>query len=296
VLKFELEGFSPIEARVPVTTDADVQVLQKLLLAPHAETVDVVGHAPSLPPPPIPLPPPPPDPIPLPVPVHDRDSICGPAKPEGPIESFGRVRSHRDAGRGLYAKGDVLTIEGGTNSGLELNANYVVRRTYRTDGARQATLEHSAGLLQVVELGERESLAVVIYACDPFMTGDMLAAFRPEPSRTPEPLGVPAFDDAAKILFADVGQLMGMSRRLMVIDRGLTSDIRVGQTLTIFRVEKKREPMVVGIAVVVAVRTDSATIRIDRAIDEISFGDWAAPQRYPRTVAGGSRAAPPQNR
>ena len=35
---------------------------------------------------------------------------------------------------------------------------------------------------------------------------------------------------------------------------------------------------VIGDAVVVAVRIDSATIRIDRVNDAISPGDWAAPQ------------------
>ena len=40
-----------------------------------------------------------------------------------------------------------------------------------------------------------------------------------------------------------------------------------------------REPSVVGDAVVVAVRDDSATIRVDHVTDAVFFGDWAAPQR-----------------
>ena len=36
---------------------------------------------------------------------------------------------------------------------------------------------------------------------------------------------------------------------------------------------------VIGDAIVVAVRTDSATIRVERATDAIVAGDWAAPQR-----------------
>jgi hypothetical protein len=81
----------------------------------------------------------------------------------------------------------------------------------------------------------------------------------------------------------------------MVIDRGLSSDLRVGQSLTVFRNRGKRSPFVLGEAVIVAIRKDSATIRIERATDDISFGDWAAPQRYPMTSAGVSdeRAATP---
>jgi hypothetical protein len=45
--------------------------------------------------------------------------------------------------------------------------------------------------------------------------------------------------------------------------------------------------------VIVAIRNDSATIRIERADDDISFGDWAAPQRYGASSAGMSSVRPP---
>jgi hypothetical protein len=218
---------------------------------------------------------------------HDRDSICGPAKPDGSSKSFGTIQARRGTSEnGLYAKGDQLIVEGGFETGLEVGQNYAVRRNYRVDGARVATLEHTSGLLQIVSAKERDAVAVVVYACDAFMPGDMLSPFRPEPVRVPEPLGVPAFDNAAKILFADIGQLLGVERRLMVIDRGISSDLRVGQSLTVFRRRGKRSPLVLGEAVIVAIRNDSATIRIERATDDISFGDWAAPQRYPVPAGG----------
>ena len=96
--------------------------------------------------------------------------------------------------------------------------------------------------------------------------GDFLASFKPEPIRPPEPRGVPVYDDPARILFADEGQILGAPRRLMVIDRGSERGIRVGQRLTLFRRKARggARPDIVGDAIVVAVRTDSATIR-DRA-------------------------------
>ena len=42
--------------------------------------------------------------------------------------------------------------------------------------------------------------------------------------------------------------------------------------------------MVVGDAVVVAVRGDSATIRVERASDAIVFGDLVAPQSAPESA------------
>jgi hypothetical protein len=120
----------------------------------------------------------------------------------------------------------------------------------------------------------------VIYACDELMRGDLLAPFNPEPIRTPEPFGVPAYDNAARILFGDLGQTLGVPRRLMVIDRGRDNGLQAGQRLTLFRRQRSGAPSIVGDAVVVAVRIDSATIRVERVVDAIRLGDWAAPQRY----------------
>jgi hypothetical protein len=284
-ITFQLEGFSIAFVDLTVTPDVDTPIaLQRLILAPRSETVVVHGKAPvDVPPPQRPAPPPPPPPVVTPVPDHDRDSICGPAKSGGTAEFFGTIRSRRyAAGNTLYAKGDELFIDGGTANGLAVGRNVVARRTYHVSGdPRGATGEHTAGVLQIVAAGERASVAVVIYACDELMRGDRLAAFNPEPIRTPEPAGMPAYDHAARILLADVGQLIGAPRRLMVIDRGSDHGIRVGQRLTLFRRARlgAGARSVVGDAVVVAVRIDSATIRIEGATDVISLGDWAAPQQ-----------------
>jgi len=285
-LTFQLEGFSATVVDLEVKPDVDSAVdTQRLMLAARSETVVVHGKAPVVesqapqrPPPPRP----PPPPVVIPVPDHDRDSICGPAKPGVTAESFGTIRSrHATAEKNaLYAKGDELFIDGGTATGLDVGHNVVARRAYRVSGdPRGATGEHTAGLLQIVAAGERASVAVVIYACDELMQGDWLAAFKPEPRRTPEPAGMPAYDDAARILLTDVGQLIGAPRRLMVIDRGSDNGLRAGERLTLFRRLDAGAPSVVGDAVVVAVRSDSATIRVEGAIDVISVGDWAAPQR-----------------
>jgi hypothetical protein len=66
----------------------------------------------------------------------------------------------------------------------------------------------------------------------------------------------------------------------MVIDRGSEHGIYVGQRLTLFRrARADAKCSVVGDAVVVALRSDSATIRVESATDVVSSGDWAAPNR-----------------
>jgi hypothetical protein len=276
-LTFQLEGFTTASVQVTVT-EADAPINQRLVIAPQSETVLVYARVP------IPAPPRPPPPVPRPRPVtnaipeHDRDSICGPARLGPTIEAFGTLQSRRYAANKLFAQGDELVVSGGRVTGLTVGRNLVVRRSYRGDRDTAApTAEHTSGVVQIVEAGESTSVAVVIYACDEMMVGDRLASFTPEPVRAPEPVGVPAYDRPARILFADDRQLLGIPGRLMVIDRGTRSGLRAGQRLTLFR-RRQREVVVVGDAVVVATRADSATIRVEQATDAIDFGDWAAPQ------------------
>jgi len=281
-LKFELAGFTSVVVRLDGKRGPDTRVVERLEVAPMSETVVVHGDAPVDPS--SPFSPSPPPPVVIPVPAHDHDSVCGPAKPDASPESFGTIVSGRYDAKGLlYSTGTEVIIDGGLISGLDVGQNLVVRRYYRVRGLGSAgvdvTGEHSAGLLQIVTAGDRSSVAVVVYACDELMKGDFLASFKPESIRAPYPAGIPAFRDAARILFADEGQMLGAPRRMMVIDRGIERGVAVGQRFTLFRHGRNAEtPDVVGDAVVVAVRYDSATIRVERVSDAVSSGDWAALQ------------------
>ncbi len=285
-LLFRLDGFDESRTRVtvqpgPGTAAGRETLVHRMDLLTRTESLVVRGDPPP--------PPPPPRPVLVDVPVHDQASVCGPAKAEGHVPALGTIRSRRDdETKVLFAEGDELVIDGGTLNGLDVGQNFVVRRRYQTALRLGRNLfvmgEHSAGLLQIVDVEEQVSTAVVVYACDEMMRGDYLAPFEPRPVQASDPFGKPAFDMAAKILFADVGQPLGVTGRMMVIDRGARHDVRPGQRFTLFRRSRFGDvrPLVVGEAVVVAVRTDSSTIRVEQSTDAIFFGergDWAAPHR-----------------
>src|SRR5262245_7498196 len=292
-LSFHLDGFGAADALVTIEAGKVSVVRKRLELAPVTETVVVVGRAADSPsafhtPPP---------PVVIPVPAHDRDSVCGPAKPGATPESLGTIRSRRDSDRELYSADDEVVVDGGTLDGLEVGQNVAVRRHFRVADAAgaPATAEHTAGVIQIFAASEHVSRAIVVYACDELRKGDFLALFTPEPPRSPDPIGNPAFDAAARILYADAGQMLGAPRRLMVIDCGREHGIHTGERMTLFRRGRGgAKPSIVGDAVVVAVRSDSATIRIEGVSDAIAAGDWAAPQRpsltrLPIAVNSGSR-------
>lgn len=281
-ITFRLDGFSPVTVTVAIA-DGDAIANPRMLVAPRSESVDVVGRIP-VPPPPPPPPAPPAKPRPRPVmwtvPDHDPEAVCGPAKLESAPEAFGTIHARRYAGNGLYGAGDELTIDGGTANGVDVGGHFVVRRTYQPQWGDRAVGEHTAGLVQIVAAEDKTAVAVVIYACDEMLPGDRLAAFHPEPRRPAQPEGKPDFRHAAKILFPDTGRLIGSPRTRLVIDRGAVTGVCAGQRLTIFRRRaSRRDPIVVGDAIVVAVRDHSATIRIEHATDAILEGDEAAFQR-----------------
>jgi hypothetical protein len=287
-LSFHLDGFTDAQMRVAVVAPGNgtnALIVQRLELAGLAEQVTVRGELPPEPPPP-----PPPPPVLVPVVPHDETSVCAPAKADAPIPSIGILKAGvYDPTKNLFAAGEEIVVDGGTLAGLRVGDNFVTRRRYATGLMASAKIpimgEHSSGLVQIVSVEERVSSAVVVYTCDAVMTGDYLARFQPEPTRHPESSGRPAFELGARVLFGDAGHMVGVERRLVVIDRGSAQSMRPGQRVTLFRKSVTGQQTIVGQAVVVTVKADSATIRIDQARDAIFFapnGDWAAPQRPPQ--------------
>jgi hypothetical protein len=282
-LAFQLEGFAEAAVSQVVEPGVESSVVQRLQLASLSETVVVRAPAPvdrpvaRFDPPPVA-----PTLVATPLPAHDRGAVCGPAKPDPFPQPLGTIKSgHQQIQGELYLTGAALVIDGGLHEGLLVGRNLVVRRYYHVHGMTNADVlaEHSAGLVQIVAAEEHFSVAVVMYVCDELKKGDFLASFKPESIRDPDPVGTPAFYDAARILFADEGQTLAAPPRQVVIDRGSDRDVRVGQRFTLFRQQgRSGKRSVGGDAVVVAVRSDSATIRVDHITDAIMAGDWAAPQ------------------
>ncbi len=286
-LRMALDGFETVTRTVLVEAGGQTVVAGRLAVAQLSERIVVVAPAPR--PPVKSTPPQPLEPaIEIrPVAPLDLETVCGPAKPHTSVTPTGTIGvHHHESGRLIYRHGDEVTIEAGT-ADLAVGQNLVARRYFKAVGARGSEQrgELTAGVVQVVRAGASAMTAVVIHACGELRPGDLLMPFVPEPMPVAAPSGVPVYREAARILFGDAGQLMGAPGRMMVIDRGQTHGIRPGQRLTLFRRARGRN-LVVGEAMVLVVRADSARIRVERATDAIWSGDSAAPQepRAPLTA------------
>lgn len=284
---FELSGFESSEVADVVLRSGEAFLLDRQLgLAGLAETVEVIAVTPK--------PPPPPPRPPLrkrlqaqPVPPEVLASVCGPSQPVEDGAAIGKVAAHRDdMDRTLYGNGDVIILDVGTADGIAAGTNLAVRRRFRVGDrslpAKQASFGlHTSALVQVVEVHPDAAVAIVVYACDEFETGDTVERFEALAVFTPIETGAPRYEDPARILFGDGGRHMASVSQLMVIDRGAREGAQRGQRLTVFRrALGTRGPVTpIADAIIVAVKDDSATIRIERARDAVSVGDLVALHR-----------------
>ena len=283
---FELSGFETrTNSSVVVRVGESFILDRELPVASVTETVQVVAKAPPPPAPPARLPPPP-RPQAKPVPKDVLASVCGPRQPTEVNLAVGRIVSHRDdANRLMFGPGDVLELSAGDNQGVSNGQNLVVRRRFRI-GDKGAPLkyaeygEQTAGLVQVVETRSDSSAAVVVYLCGELLAGDAVEPFDPQPALAALAPGTPQFDAPAHIVLGDDGAIVGAERQMMVIDRGIMQGVQRGQRLTIFRRAKADRPVVtIGDGIIISVRADSATIRIERATDAVTVGDMVALHR-----------------
>jgi hypothetical protein len=280
-LTYELSGFATVTDEVALRPGGSVVVGRAMPLPGVEESVRVVGTAPpEPPPPPVRVPPPPASDVP----EHEAAAVCGPTTRDPAHVSVGQIAGHRfDEERELYAKGDELLLEGWSGSAMPVGTNLVVRRRFAVSaqtsaGVRLTEAVHSAGLIQVVDVQQGTPVAVVVYACEELRRGDYLDIFEPESVRPVEPSGTPDYARAARILFADEGQMVGTPRRLMVVERGRDHGVLPGQRMTLFRQGRKGRTLItIGTAVVKYATRESATILIESATDVIEPGDSAAP-------------------
>jgi hypothetical protein len=281
---FELGGFEPQKREAIEVRAGEVVVLDRqLVVAAVTENVEVVATAP---PPPAPFPKfeAPPAPKITPIPKEALASVCGPGQADATDMSVGKIIGHRDEeSRTVFGARDILLLDIGADFGAAVGQNYVVRRRFRT-GDKTAPLkdatfgDQTAALVQVVEAHPATSVAVVVYTCGELFAGDSIEPFDPLPLLSAQASGAPQFDDPARVILGDHGFSMGAPKQLMVIDRGTAQGTMRGQRLTIFRrLQGERGPVSrIADAVVIAVRENSATIRIERASDAVSIGDLAA--------------------
>ncbi|HTG90856.1 MAG TPA: hypothetical protein VL914_11680 [Vicinamibacterales bacterium] len=215
---------------------------------------------------------------------------------ENPLRVIG---SQDSAVKDLLGPPDVIVVSGGSNAGLQTGQRYFVRRLTRShaDEDLPATI-HTAGWIQIMGVDTSVATANIVHACDGILLDDYLDPFvEPRIAAKPFSGAVPQYENMGHIVTGVEGLHTGGTGNLMVIDRGTTDNIAVGQRFLIFRQKRddiielagksaafvaasKEPPLVeIGQALVVSARPNDATVQITVAKTAITTGDLVAPIR-----------------
>jgi hypothetical protein len=182
----------------------------------------------------------------------------------------------------MFAPGDLVTINGGTNTGLEVGQEFFVRRVEIKGDRRPSRSSpgniRTAGWLRVYAVDEDMSLATITHACDTIDVGDYL-----------EPLSLPVMPTAEEIVPAQKSNygrvLYGADHRqsvgngeFFVVDRGSNHGVTPGTRFVVYH--DKRLPgnflFEVGEAVAVDVSAETSTLLALVARDAFLAGDYVA--------------------
>jgi hypothetical protein len=242
---------------------------------------------------------------PAPVPTHlDADVIAQACSPtlmfERPLASLLVTGGQYSVTRHLYGPGDLITINGGSENGIEVGQQYYVRRVQPPRGtgisrATPATIKTS-GWVKVYAVDKTMSLVTVEHACDTMNVGDYLEPFSiPQPPTPDVNPPKPQRENYGHILIGTDRRTMFAKNDFFTVDRGSDHGVTLGARFIVFRDKQKMETLrltamkdlpeevttpeflfEMGEAVVVDVKPDVSTLRVLLARDAFQMGDYVA--------------------
>jgi hypothetical protein len=199
-----------------------------------------------------------------------------------------------------YGAGDLLTINAGTDNGIEVGQEYYLRRVQPPRGSAisretPATIA-TTGWVKVYAVEKRMSLVTVSHICEQINVGDYLEPFALPTVPTPDPNP----PKAQKENYGHV--LIGTDRRTMfgkgdffVVDRGSEHGVTVGSRFIIYRDKRRNETnplstdvllpqdittpeflFELGEAVAVNVEAEKSTLKAIKTLDAFWSGDYVA--------------------
>jgi hypothetical protein len=212
---------------------------------------------------------------------------CAPSAAFGDPATPLRVTGGQDvATHGIYAPGDLVTINAGTANGIKVGQEFFVRRVQtprvrKPNGKDQVTIQ-TAGWIKVWAVDDAMSLATVTHACDTVDVGDYLEPFTlPEPVTAASNKPKAERDHYARVMQgADLKSAFGRGD-FFVINRGSAEGVKPGAQFVVYRDKKEAKNFLfeLGEAVAVNVGEKVSTLRVTLSRDAFLEGDYVAERK-----------------
>ena len=205
------------------------------------------------------------------------------------------VGSQDTVPRAVFDTHDLLVINGGTDAGVQLGAQFFVRRPsaigkiFGTAGESDILTD---GWIRIVAVNDSTSVARVERVCGPIYIDDYLEPFAAPsgPAAADGPLE-PDFAAMGRILGGSDGRALAGTSGIAFLDRGSEQGLQPGARFAIYRdLTAGFDPLLaapsgtpltaIGEGVVLSTSGDRAVARIVRARDAVRAGDYAVPQKH----------------
>jgi hypothetical protein len=195
-----------------------------------------------------------------------------------------RVTGGQDAvERRSYMPGDLVTINAGTDNGIEVGQEYFIRRL-QVDNLQGVTASTPAniqtvGWLRIWAVDDEMSLATISHACDTIDVGDYLEPLVLPVVSTPETtLAKAQRSNYGKILFGTDRRTTFGARDFFTIDRGSDHGVRVGARFVVYHDKQISGNFLfeIGEAVAVDVSPEVSTLQVTLARSVMTAGDYVA--------------------
>lgn len=208
---------------------------------------------------------------------------CAPSvTTEKPLADLQVTGGQESFARRIFAPGDLITINAGTDNGIEVGQEFYTRRILaenRRGISRTAPgVVRTSGWIKVYAVDKQMSLATITHVCETVDVGDYLEPFVPP--------AVPRIDDTVPAQKDNYGKIMiGADRRrsfgrgdFMVVDRGSDHGVTPGARFVVYRdkLQAKNFLYDLGEAVAVDVKPDTSTLLVVISRDAFKTGDYVA--------------------
>lgn len=186
----------------------------------------------------------------------------------------------------LFDPRDLLVLDSGAQSGIQLGQKYYVRRPILSAEHRKQTRGISTlGWVSIVAVNDTTAIATIDHFCDGISSGDYL-----EPYAAPSlPAGADRDEAGGELDFSALGRVLTGTENhgavgignLMLIDRGEDQGFAAGSRFAVYRDVRKGDlPLTsVGEGVVLSIGKTMSLARITRSRDAVIPGDYVVPRK-----------------
>ena len=181
-------------------------------------------------------------------PARNNNLYCAGFIQTAPVNTnFEVVGAEDEADQYIFAQGDNLVVNFGENRGAKVGDVYSVVRPRGSVKSRWSNKKNlgfyvqELGMVEIVKVKEKFSVARVKTSCDNMLMGDLLLPLESREGLTAQPR--PTLDTFAessgkasgRIVLARDGQEMIASNQIVFVDLGEENDVKVGDFLTVYR-------------------------------------------------------------